>query len=207
MFVIDNNLILSSSNVTEICKFNNVKILYENVGNYVHNSNYTLFDGSEEIYYCKDLERVDYIKNTKCIIIKVDNLQEVINMLNDQHIKPVNYIEVRPWGKFENIIDTDIIKTKFITVNPNGVLSLQRHFFRSEHHYVLNGYGKLLLGYDLNNMNVIPLYPGKYVYIGIKEYHRIINNSSNDLIILEVQNGEKVIESDIERVGDIYGRS
>ena len=37
----------------------------------------------------------------------------------------MNYIEERPWGKFEILVDSDYCKVKRITVNPGGRLSYQ----------------------------------------------------------------------------------
>jgi mannose-6-phosphate isomerase-like protein (cupin superfamily) len=44
----------------------------------------------------------------------------------------MNYIEERPWGKFETLSDEEYTKVKKITVNPGGVLSYQLHYNRSE---------------------------------------------------------------------------
>ena len=50
-----------------------------------------------------------------------------------------NYIEHRPWGSFEHLLDTDYCKVKEIIVKPKGILSLQKHFHRSEQWLITKG--------------------------------------------------------------------
>ena len=50
-----------------------------------------------------------------------------------------NYIEERPWGKFEVLVDSDYCKVKQITVNPGQKLSYQYHHKRSEVWTVVEG--------------------------------------------------------------------
>jgi mannose-6-phosphate isomerase-like protein (cupin superfamily) len=47
---------------------------------------------------------------------------------------------------------------------------------------------------------------GEYIKIPLESVHRLSNNSSNDLIVIEVQCGEILEESDIVRFDDNYGR-
>ena len=59
--------------------------------------------------------------------------------------------ENRPWGKFENILDTKICKVKKLTVNPDQHLSLQYHKKRSEHWIVVEGKASI----NLNDKDII----------------------------------------------------
>ena len=59
--------------------------------------------------------------------------------------------ENRPWGKFENILDTKICKVKKLTINPGQHLSLQYHKKRSEHWIVVQGKASV----KLNDKNII----------------------------------------------------
>ena len=47
---------------------------------------------------------------------------------------------------------------------------------------------------------------GSSVDIPIKAWHRISNESSIDLIFIEIQRGSPLTEEDIERKEDDYGR-
>ena len=51
----------------------------------------------------------------------------------------MNYIEERPWGKFEILIEDVGCKVKRITVKPGGRLSYQYHHKRSEVWTIVSG--------------------------------------------------------------------
>ena len=75
------------------------------------------------------------------------------------------------------------------------------HNFRSEHWVVLSGKAKILLEdkeYVLN--------PGQSIDIPLKAKHSLQNPFFDDLEIIEVQLGNKLVEEDIIRFKDIYGR-
>ena len=50
-----------------------------------------------------------------------------------------NYIENRPWGSFEVLVDNVNYKVKTLTVRPQKRLSLQAHRRRSENWVVVAG--------------------------------------------------------------------
>ena len=50
-----------------------------------------------------------------------------------------NYKEQRPWGMFENLLETKQCKVKQITVKPYECLSLQYHWKRSEIWTIVQG--------------------------------------------------------------------
>ena len=41
------------------------------------------------------------------------------------------------------------------------------------------------------------------MFIGVKEIHRIENRQDNNLIIVEIQTGQKICENDIIRLDDV----
>ena len=51
----------------------------------------------------------------------------------------------RPWGKYTNLFNGKNFLIKEIHVNPKGILSLQKHFHRSEHWVVTQGKPKITL--------------------------------------------------------------
>ena len=107
----------------------------------------------------------------------------------------------RPWGSY-TVIDEGVgylIKT--ISVNPKQQLSIQRHFHRDEHWYVLEGTAKIIKG----DREII-LNCGDTADIKAKEIHSISNPFDKVLKILEIQKGDIIDENDIERISDIYGR-
>lgn len=110
--------------------------------------------------------------------------------------------DVRPWGTWEVLEASEHFCVKKITVNPNAILSLQMHNYRSEHWIITEGKAMVVLGDDTLYRKA-----NDSVYIPVKTKHRIKNSSENQkLIFIEVQTGEKLDESDIIRFEDNYGR-
>ncbi len=91
--------------------------------------------------------------------------------------------------------------TKLIHVNQGQKLSVQSHNFRSEHWVVLSGTAKVVL----EGKN-ITLPAGNSIDIPLKAIHSLQNPYSEDLEIVEVQKGNPLIEEDIVRYEDMYGR-
>ena len=55
----------------------------------------------------------------------------------------MNYKEQRPWGEFENLLDSEICKVKQIIIKPGQAPSYQYHFKRSEVWVLIQGEGEL----------------------------------------------------------------
>ena len=109
--------------------------------------------------------------------------------------------ENRPWGKFENILDSKICKVKKLTVNPGQHLSLQYHKKRSEHWVVVDGKASI----NLNDKNII-LKKGESIDIPLGATHSLGNDTKESLIVIEVQLGTYFGEDDIIRISDPYNR-
>lgn len=122
-----------------------------------------------------------------------------------------NYIEERPWGKFENLVDTPNLKVKIITVNPGQRLSYQYHNKRAEDWYIISGIATVKLSTDSDLVfgeDGIDYCAGEHIHIPIGTKHRLANFFSKDdpVVILEVQTGTYFGEDDIVRLSDDYGR-
>ena len=110
--------------------------------------------------------------------------------------------DTRPWGTWEVLDSGDNFCVKKITVNPEAILSLQLHNFRSEHWIIVDGTAMIVLDEDI-------LYRQKNdaVYITVKTKHSIKNTSLTEpLVFIEIQTGDRLDESDIIRFEDNYGR-
>ena len=123
------------------------------------------------------------------------------NRLSENRLSENRLSENRPWGFFEILNESANYKLNKIVVNPNKKLSLQSHQKRAEHWICLSGKGKA----QINN-NFIDLKPDINVFININDKHRLINDSNEDLIIIELQTGSYFGEDDIIRYEDDYGR-
>lgn len=110
--------------------------------------------------------------------------------------------EVRPWGSFTILDETDYFKVKRIEVLPKKRLSYQRHSKRSEHWFVVTGIAKVTL-----NGREILVRIGESIDIPAGTAHRVENpQSSEPLVFIETQTGEYFGEDDIERLEDDFGR-
>ncbi len=110
-------------------------------------------------------------------------------------------IFLRPWGKYINLFKGKDFLIKEIYVKPKGILSLQKHFHRSEHWYITQGKPKITL-----NKKFFIKKPNETVYIPLGAVHRIENPYKKEVKIIEAQIGSILKETDIVRFEDIYGR-
>jgi len=107
----------------------------------------------------------------------------------------------RPWGYYTVLAEGKGFLTKMIQVNPGQKLSVQSHNHRSEHWVVLEGMAKVLLEGKEHILS-----PGHSIDINIKEIHSLQNPYKDILKIIEVQKGDLLVEEDIVRYEDMYGR-
>ena len=108
--------------------------------------------------------------------------------------------EIRPWGAFQNLFESQGFLVKLIEVAPGHRLSLQRHFKREESWIVISGRGT----FELEGSEHA-IAEGDAVKVGITQTHRVKNRGESPLLILELQKGE-CREDDIERLADDYKR-
>ena len=113
----------------------------------------------------------------------------------------MNYIEQRPWGQFENLLDADYCKVKQIIIKPGQAPSYQYHYKRSEVYVIIKGKALIKLDGIEKEYNV-----GDTVIIPVLTKHKVTNAGNEDLIFIEVQHGEYFGEDDIVRLEDSYGR-
>jgi len=113
--------------------------------------------------------------------------------------------EVRKWGYFITLYQTEGCKVKELTLLPGQSISYQRHLHRTEVWYVRKGKGTVWVNtcgttpwlYRIATLEKddIHLVPKNY-------WHKLINDSKEDLVIIEIQYGTKTNEDDIERLDD-----
>ena len=124
-------------------------------------------------------------------------------MFNDNKsllIKKKN-IFYRPWGKYTNLFIGKNFLIKELYVKPKGILSLQKHFHRSEHWLVTQGAPKITL-----NKKIFMKNTNENIFIPSGVIHRIENPNKKPVKIIEAQLGSILKETDIIRYKDIYGR-
>ena len=108
----------------------------------------------------------------------------------------------RPWGSYTNLYSGRNFLIKELIVKPRGILSLQKHFHRSEHWVVTQGKPQITL-----NKKFFSKKPNETIYIPKGAIHRIQNSGHETVKIMEVQLGSILKETDIIRYEDVYGRA
>jgi mannose-6-phosphate isomerase len=110
--------------------------------------------------------------------------------------------DIRPWGEYTVLEDAPTFKVKRIEVRPGKRLSLQMHQRRSEHWFVVQGSGQVVL-----DERTVEVAAGASVDIPAGTAHRVTNTGPADLIFVEVQHGTYFGEDDIIRLQDDFGRA
>ena len=134
---------------------------------------------------------------------QAQNVKQVYETLKKQNDNThlIHKTVYRPWGFYTVIAQGKGFMTKIIHVNPGQKLSLQSHNFRSEHWVVLTGKAKVILEAKESILS-----PGHSIDIPLKAIHSLQNPFEEDLEVIEVQKGDPLIEEDIIRYEDMYGR-
>lgn len=112
-----------------------------------------------------------------------------------------NYVESRPWGSFEILIDEKDYKLKKIIVYPSKRISLQYHLHRSEIWIIAQGTGKITKGSEIINCT-----KDFKIEIPVNTLHRIENIGTDKLVFIEYQFGKILSEDDIVRIDDDFNR-
>ena len=129
--------------------------------------------------------------------------KEILLMFNRNKSKYYNKKNTfyRPWGSYTNLYSGSNFLIKELLVKPKGILSLQKHYHRSEHWLVTQGIPKITL-----NKKFFIKKPSESIFIPKGAIHRIQNPNKKTVKIMEAQLGSILKESDIVRFEDIYGR-
>lgn len=126
----------------------------------------------------------------------VEQLQE-----NDRDESDLHSLVYRPWGSYELLSSRPGYQVKHIVVNAGASLSLQMHHHRAEHWTGLKGVAIVTC-----DDKEFELHPNQSTFIPQGSRHRLTNNSSEPVEIIEVQIGEYLGEDDIVRFEDKYDR-
>ena len=113
----------------------------------------------------------------------------------------MNSIVQKPWGSYQVLEKGKNYLVKNIIVKSGGKLSLQSHEHRSEHWIIVKGMPTITIDKEIQTLT-----SNENVFIPKKTKHRLENNTSEELIIIEIQYGNLLQEDDIIRYKDIYNR-
>lgn len=123
-------------------------------------------------------------------------------MKYNEAMEGLNFYEkqIRPWGNFERFTLNEKTTVKIVTVEKDGVLSLQTHSHRSEFWKIISGHGGVVIGDEYKKAS-----PGDMFLVPEHATHRI-EATEGTLVFLEIAFGE-FDENDIKRLEDKYGRA
>ena len=176
-------------------------VLLENVQNsYIYSSNRLIpaMNISDWIIIdTQDALLISNKNNSSGIKRLVDQLKSSNRTESENHRKV--YL---PWGYYDSIDIGQNFQVKKISVNPGAKLSLQKHLYRAEHWVVVRGTAKITRGDQ-----TFYLGENQSTYISKGEIHRLENQESDPLEIIEIQTGHYLGEDDIIRLKDDYLRN
>lgn len=177
--------------------------------NVIHiGSKNNLIIGNKRLISTIDVEDLMIVDTTDAIVIakkgstqKVKDLVAQVKKLSPE-MTNVHTTAHRPWGTYTILEENSGYKVKQITVRPGGKLSLQYHHHRSEHWIVVSGIATITI-----NDKVFEMGPNESTYIPKEAKHRLFNNHTEDLVLIEAQVGSYLGEDDIVRLQDDYKRN
>ena len=158
---------------------------------------------------CKDIPEAEVCKKNNIELVfnlggeKSQSSSSIALSLYDQiqkKDKNTNFVE-KPWGYYKTFISEGEYLLKKIFINPGEELSEQSHDYRDEHWIVVSG--KIAV---LTDIKIIDKETNDHIFIKKNTKHKIINNSDEPAIIIEVQTGSILSEDDIIRYNDKYKR-
>ena len=192
------------------------KNIYQNCSLAVNKSNF-----KNNVYYLKknafaknssksfDYAILEKTKNINAIKLNVpwSDLGSWKEILLMYHRNKAKYFSkkntfYRPWGRYTNLFNGNNFLIKELYVKSQGILSLQKHFHRSEHWVVTEGIPKITL-----NKKFFSRKPSETIFIPQGAIHRIQNPNKKPVKIMEAQLGSILKETDIVRYEDVYGRA
>jgi len=171
------------------------------------NSKNSLVYASSKLVATIGLEDIVLVETEDAILAcKRDNTQDVKKIFDtlkkqNDNTHLIHKTVYRPWGFYTVLAQSKGFLTKLIHVNTGQKLSVQSHEHRSEHWVVLSGKAKVILEGKEHILSA-----GYSIDVPLKAIHSLQNPFEEDLEIIEVQLGELLIEDDIIRYEDIYGR-
>ena len=118
-------------------------------------------------------------------------------------------MSIRTWGRYIVLWKNSDVKIKYIRVNPHSGLSFQKHKHRGELWFIVSGTATIntyclprTIAEDVKRDKLQDHKRTKhqYFYINKDEWHQLINEEDDSLIVIEIQFGDKCEEDDIERL-------
>lgn len=112
----------------------------------------------------------------------------------------------KPWGNYISLLTSELsdrlMQIKTLTVEKGHRLSLQSHKFRQEYWLVVDGSPTVEVGESKRDYFI-----GDLITIRPGQKHRLANQYTTPVVIVEIQLGSYLGEDDIVRYEDDYNRN
>lgn len=178
------------------------------IGNvFLENTHNSYIRSEEMVAAVNDIDNVVVIVTKDAVLVsdrnKSQNVKKIVQKLNAvKQQEAVRHNQCyRPWGHYETLAHGERFLVKQLIVKTGAQLSLQKHHHRSEHWVIVSGIAEVTRGDE-----VIFLHENESVYIPLGMVHRLKNAGDIPLIVIEIQSGSYLDESDIVRLDDQYHR-
>jgi mannose-1-phosphate guanylyltransferase/mannose-6-phosphate isomerase len=174
----------------------------------LHNVTDSLIFASDRLVVGVGLKNAVVVETKDAVLVSTadddQDVRQVVKMLKSIEAPEADYHTrvFRPWGSYEDLDKGDGFHVKRLTIKPGASISLQRHFHRSEHWVVVRGEACVV-----RDDEEYILKQNESTDIPCRAVHKLTNRGQEDLVIVEVQTGGRLDESDIERLKDDYGRT
>jgi mannose-1-phosphate guanylyltransferase / mannose-6-phosphate isomerase len=147
------------------------------------------------------------VENDNAVLVgpkdRMQDIKQLFKPMRDQNLPDsmLTSFSHRPWGNFYKIDSGAHYQVKKLSVKPGSSISLQSHAMRAEHWVVVKGRATVT-----KDGNIFALEENQSAYIPPGTIHRLENKEKDELIVIEVQTGKHLSESDITRFEDVYDR-
>lgn len=144
-----------------------------------------------------DLEHISVINTNDALYISqkgsVGNIKSIMKRHHDEYAGffENHIIQYRAWGNFQVLVDTPLYKVKRVTIYPGKSFNLHRHSMRSEQWTVVQGTATVTIEDKTDILSVEDC-----IQVPVNTVHTAANLTNDELIMVEISMGEKLIEED-----------
>jgi mannose-1-phosphate guanylyltransferase/mannose-6-phosphate isomerase len=149
------------------------------------------------------------IVDTRDALLIVDNqkshqVTELVNLLLEKGRPEGRFfpLVIKPWGSYEVLFHDLHIQIKKLKINPGACISSQLHKCRSEHWIITSGQASVT-----KDSRTLILLENQSTHIPVGIKHRLANDTTEPLELIEIQLGSYLGDDDIIRFEDKYART
>jgi len=132
---------------------------------------------------------------------RVQEVKHLTDYFKEQEVFRSPRTIFRPWGTYTTLEEGAGYKIKRVEVYPHKGLNLQYHRQRSEHWVVISGQALITRGEES-----FVLQPNESTFIPTGMPHLLENPGESMTVIIEVQNGDHLVEEDTVTLEDRFGQ-